>query len=136
MAPLSERFSNKTNRMANQRKNTEQSYALAKEQYAALGVNTDQALNTLAGIPISIHCWQGDDVGGFENSGGALGDGLAVTGNYPGKARTPQQLRADFEKATSVIPGKHRFNLHANYAEMGGKKVDRDALSAAQFQGW
>ena len=111
-------------------------YQLAAERFAELGVNTDIALKKLSDIAISMHCWQGDDVGGFENSGGALGDGLAVTGNYPGKARTPQQLRSDFEKATSVIPGKHRFNLHANYAEMGGKKVDRDALSAAQFQGW
>jgi L-rhamnose isomerase len=114
----------------------EQAYSLARERYAALGVDTDQALQTLAGVAISIHCWQGDDVGGFENTGGALGDGLAVTGNYPGKARTPAELRADFELATSVIPGRHRFNLHASYGEMGARKVDRDALSAAQFQGW
>jgi len=114
----------------------EQAYALARERYAALGVDSDQALRTLAGVAVSIHCWQGDDVGGFENPGGALGDGLAVTGNYPGKARTPDELRADFEMATSVIPGKHRFNLHASYAEMGARKVDRDALSAEQFQGW
>lgn len=118
------------------RRSLDQAYALARERYAALGVDTDRALATLAGISISMHCWQGDDVGGFENAGGALGDGLAVTGNYPGKARTPDQLRADFEMATSVIPGRHRFNLHASYAEMGAKKVDRDALTAAQFQGW
>jgi L-rhamnose isomerase len=114
----------------------DQAYSLARERYAALGVDVDQALKTLAGIAISMHCWQGDDVGGFENAGGALGDGLAVTGNYPGKARTPDQLRADFEQATAVIPGTHRFNLHASYAEMGAAKVERDALSAAQFQGW
>ncbi len=117
-------------------RNIERAYTLAKEQYAALGVNTDEALKTLARIPISIHCWQGDDVGGFENAGGALGDGLAVTGNYPGKARTPDELRADFEKVLSLLPGSHRFALHASYAEMGGKKVDRDALSADQFKNW
>ena len=117
-------------------KNIEQAYQLAKLRYAALGVDTDKALDKLARIPISIHCWQGDDVGGFENVGGALADGLAVTGNYPGKARTADQLRADFEKAISMIPGSHRFNLHASYAEMDGKKVDRDRLSADQFKNW
>ena len=117
-------------------KNIERSYQLAKERYAQLGVDTDQALAQLARISISMHCWQGDDVGGFENVGGALGDGLAVTGNYPGKARTPEQLRADFEKALSLIPGSHRFNIHACYAEMDGKKVDRDELSAEQFKNW
>lgn len=117
-------------------KNLNRAYQFAAERFAELGVNTDAALKKLAGISISMHCWQGDDVGGFETAGGTLGDGLAVTGNYPGKARTPQQLRTDFEKATSVIPGEHRFNLHASYAEMDGMKVDRDVLSAAQFQGW
>src|SRR5512141_775472 len=99
-------------------KNIDQAYRLAKQRYAALGVDTDQALAQLGRIPISIHCWQGDDVGGFENAGQELGGGLAVTGNYPGKARTPQELRADFEKAISLIPGSHRLNLHACYAEM------------------
>jgi L-rhamnose isomerase len=113
-----------------------QAYQLAKERYAALGVDTDKALQQLARIPISIHCWQGDDVGGFENAGQQLGGGLAVTGNYPGKARTPHELRADFEKAISLIPGKHRFNLHASYAETGGTRVDRDELSVAQFKNW
>jgi L-rhamnose isomerase len=117
-------------------KNIERAYRLAQERYAGLGVNTDAALQKLAAISISMHCWQGDDVGGFETAGGALGDGLAVTGNYPGKARTPDQLRADFEKAISVIPGRHRFNLHASYAEMGGKEVERDELSADHFQNW
>ena len=117
-------------------KQIEQAYRLAKERYAALGVDTDKALKQLAGIPISIHCWQGDDVGGFENAGQELGGGLAVTGNYPGKARTPDELRADFEQALSVIPGRHRFNLHACYAEMSGRKVDRDELSAEQFKNW
>ncbi len=117
-------------------KNIQQSYQLARERYAELGVDTERALEQLAAIPISIHCWQGDDVGGFENAGQALGGGLAVTGNYPGKARTPQELRGDFEKALSLIPGSHRFNLHACYAEMNGKKVERDALSADQFRNW
>ena len=114
----------------------EQAYQLATERYAALGVDTGKALKTLGRIPISIHCWQGDDVGGFENAGQQLGAGLAVTGNYPGKARTPAELRGDFEKALSLIPGRHRFNLHACYAEMRGRKVDRDELSAEQFQDW
>jgi L-rhamnose isomerase len=117
-------------------KNIEQAYQLAKERYAQFGVNTEAALNALKRIPISIHCWQGDDVGGFENAGGALGDGLAVTGNYPGKARTADQLRADFEKAVSIIPGTHRFNLHASYAEMDGPKVERNDLTADQFKNW
>ena len=117
-------------------KQIEQAYRLARERYAALGVNTDKALKQLAGISISIHCWQGDDVGGFENAGQELGGGLAVTGNYPGKARTANELRGDFEKAISLIPGRHRFNVHACYAEMSRKKVDRDELSAAQFKNW
>ena len=116
--------------------NTEAAFNLARDRYAGLGVNADAALGTLAGISISIQCWQGDDVGGFESAGGALGDGLAVTGNHPGKARTPDELRADFEKAISLIPGTHRFNLHASYAEMNGKRVDRDELSADQFANW
>jgi L-rhamnose isomerase len=117
-------------------KNVETSYQLAKERYAQLGVDTDRALAELARVPISIHCWQGDDVGGFENAGQQLGGGLAVTGNYPGKARTPDELRSDFEQALSAIPGRHRFNLHACYAEMDGKKVERDALTVKQFQNW
>lgn len=117
-------------------KRIEQAYRLAKERYAELGVDTDSALETIQNISISIHCWQGDDVGGFENMGQELGGGLAVTGNYPGKARTPEELRADFQKALSLIPGKHRFNLHACYAEMRGRKVDRNELSVEQFRNW
>jgi L-rhamnose isomerase len=117
-------------------RNVERSYQLAKERYAALGVDTDTALKMLARIPISIHCWQGDDVGGFENAGGQLGGGLVATGNYPGKARSPDELRVDFEKALSLVPGRHRFNLHASYAEMGGHQVERDALSVQQFAQW
>jgi L-rhamnose isomerase len=112
------------------------SFSLAKERYAEFGVDAERALKTLATIPISLHCWQGDDVGGFENFGGGLGGGLVATGNYPGKARTPDELRADLEKAFSVIPGKHRLNLHAFYGEFGGKKVDRDQITPGHFKNW
>jgi len=122
--------------MAGSTKNVEQAYALAKQRYADLGVDVEKALERLATIPISLHCWQGDDVGGFENAGEELGGGLAVTGNYPGKARTADELRADLDKALSLIPGTHRLNLHACYAETGGKKVDRDALEPAHFERW
>lgn len=111
-------------------------YRLAHERYADLGVDVDRALKALAKIPVSLQCWQGDDVGGFENFGNALGGGIAVTGNYPGKARTPEELRADLEKALSLIPGKHRLNLHAFYGEFGGKRVDRDEIEAAHFKNW
>lgn len=111
-------------------------YSYARERYAALDVDTEQALATLAGIPISLHCWQGDDVGGFEGHGGELGGGLAVTGNYPGKARTADELRQDLDKVYSLIPGQHRLNLHAIYAETHGKQVERDALLPEHFAGW
>ena len=89
-------------------------YEQAKARYEALGVNVDAALEALANKAISIHCWQGDDVGGFENMGQALSGGIQATGNYPGKARTPEELMADFEKAIEFIPGKKRINLHAS----------------------
>lgn len=112
-------------------------YELARETYAALGVDTDRALSVLASTPVSVHCWQGDDVGGFESSAaGDPGGGLAVTGNHPGRARTPDELRADLEKVFSLVPGKHRLNLHAFYLETGGRKVDRDAIETAHFQTW
>jgi len=114
----------------------EQSYALARERYAALGVDTEEAMGRLAEIPISLHCWQGDDVGGFENVGAELGGGLAVTGSYLGKARTPNELRSDLDMALSLIPGSHRLNLHACYAETGGQKVGRDELEPSHFQYW
>ncbi len=114
----------------------EQAYQLAKDRYAQLGVDTDKAMKKLTGVAISIHCWQGDDVGGFESMGMELGGGLAVTGNYPGKARSPEELRADFGEAVSLVPGTHRFNLHASYAEMGRKKVERDEISIDQFKNW
>jgi len=116
--------------------NLEKSFALAKERYAETGVDVDRVLKNLEKVPVSLHCWQGDDVGGFENFGGSLGGGLVATGNYPGKARTPQELRADAEKALSLIPGKHRFNVHAFYGEFGGKKVDRNEIKPEHFKNW
>lgn len=115
------------------------SYALARDRYQELGVDTEAALRTLQSIPISLHCWQGDDVGGFERGGdgaGEIGGGLAVTGHYPGKARTADELRSDLEKALALIPGKHRLNLHACYAELGGRKVERNEYTIAHFQTW
>ncbi len=112
------------------------SYALAQETYAALGVDVEAALRRLATIPISLHCWQGDDVGGFESGGNLAGSGLATTGNHPGKARTIDELRSDLEQAYRLIPGRHRLNLHALYGDFGGRKVDRNAITVAQFQSW
>ncbi len=114
----------------------ESAYRAAKERYASLGVDTDAALERLAAVPISLHCWQGDDVGGFEKISDEIGGGLAVTGNYPGKARTADELRGDAVKAYSLIPGRHRFNLHACYAETGGKRVDRNELAPEHFARW
>jgi len=111
-------------------------FRLASERYAAMSVDVRRALKTLATIPISLHCWQGDDVGGFEKSGSDLGGGLAVTGDYPGKARSPDELRADLDKAFSLIPGRHRLNLHACYGEFGGRRVDRDEIEPAHFRNW
>ena len=122
--------------MGKRNKSNPSASALARERYAELGVDVDRALKQLAKIPISLHCWQGDDVGGFENVGAALGAGLAVTGNYPGKARTPHELRADVEKALFLIPGKHRLNLHAFYAETGGRRVERNELGPEHFRNW
>ncbi|MFY8217040.1 MAG: L-rhamnose isomerase [Chthoniobacterales bacterium] len=112
-------------------------YQIAKEQYATLGVDTEKALATLANIPISLHCWQGDDVGGFETAGAELsGGGIQATGNYPGKARSISELQKDLDKALSLIPGKHRLNLHACYADLSGGKVERNAYTVREFQGW
>jgi L-rhamnose isomerase len=113
-----------------------QAYALARERYAELAVDTEAVLRRLATIPISLHCWQGDDVGGFEHAGSELGGGLAVTGSYPGKARTADELRADLDQALALIPGRHRLNLHASYAELGGRKIERSEYTAELFQGW
>jgi L-rhamnose isomerase len=112
-------------------------YPLALEAYATYGVDTEAALQRLSKIPISLHCWQGDDVGGFENpAAGLTGGGIQATGNYPGKARTIDELRDDLDHALTLIPGRHRLNLHACYADFGPGKVERDALTIAHFQGW
>lgn len=120
----------------NYRRSVEQSYKLARERYATLGVDTEQVLQQLARVPVSLHCWQGDDVGGFENYGGELTGGIMATGNYPGKARTPEELRADAAQALALIPGTHRFNLHACYGEFGGQKVDRNEIGPEHFRNW
>ncbi len=111
-------------------------YAQAQERYALLGVDTGAALNRLAQIPISLHCWQGDDVAGFEAPGAELGGGIAATGNYPGKARNAGELRRDLDQAYRLIPGTHRLNLHAIYAETGGRQVPRNELLPEHFAGW
>ena len=116
--------------------NRTQQYDDARQRFSDWGVDADKALTLARQIPISIHCWQGDDVTGFEPETGALGNGLAVTGSYPGRARTADELRADFACAASLIPGAKRFNLHALYAETGGVPVDRDALAPLHFQAW
>ena len=114
-----------------------QAYEYAREQYAALGVNTDEAIKTLDQIKISLHCWQTDDVGGFETPDATLGGGgIMATGNYPGKARTIAQLQQDIEKVMSLLPGKQRLNLHAIYGDFKGVKVDRDQIELKHFQGW
>jgi L-rhamnose isomerase len=114
----------------------EQAYALAHERYAALGVDTATAIATLDATSISLHCWQGDDVAGFENPGGSLGGGIAATGNYPGKARNGDELRADLDMAYALIPGTHRLSLHAIYAETGGQPVPRNELGPEHFAAW
>src|SRR5512140_3214422 len=111
-------------------------YEIARQRYHDIGVNADAAIEGLAKIPISLHCWQGDDVGGFETDEGLTGGGIQATGNYPGKARTADELRQDLEKALTLIPGKHRLNLHAIYGEFGGKKVERTDVGPEQFSGW
>ena len=115
--------------------NIEKVYDAARQRYAELGVDTEKAIERLCKTAISLHCWQGDDVGGFETSEGLSGGGLVATGAYPGKARTADELREDIEKAMSLIPGKHRLNLHAMYAETAGK-VDRNELTAEHFTTW
>jgi len=114
----------------------QKAYDLAKERYAALGVDTDAALKQLQKMSISLHCWQADDVTGFENPDATLSGGIQATGNYPGKARNIEELRADILKAASLIPGKHRVNLHAIYGDFGGVFVDRDQIEPKHFESW
>ena len=111
------------------------SYREAQKKYAKIGIDTEEVIKGLAKIPISMHCWQGDDVGGFESVGGAS-NGIQTTGDYPGKATTPEQLMADVEFAFKLIPGRHRLNLHACYGIHEGKVTDRDKLSAKNFEPW
>jgi len=111
-------------------------YESAKKKYENLGIDVEGALVKLSQTPISIHCWQGDDVTGFENIGGGLSGGIQATGNYPGRARTPEELMADFDKALSLIPGKKRINLHASYAIFEGGRADRDELQPEHFKKW
>lgn len=113
----------------------QKAYELAVERYASAGVDVEHAIQVLRSIPISLHCWQGDDVVGFEGTGAELGSGLAVTGNYPGRARNPAELRQDLEIAYSLIPGNHRLNLHAMYGEFE-RPVERNAITPEHFRGW
>ena len=114
----------------------QQAYEVAKARYADLGIDTEAALAALQKVSLSLHCWQADDVTGFENQGGDLTGGIQATGNYPGKARNIEELRADILNAKSFIPGRHRLNLHEIYGEFGGEFVDRDKVEPKHFQGW
>ncbi len=111
-------------------------YEVAKERYAAIGVDTEEAIAKLQNIQLSLHCWQADDVAGFENQGGDLTGGIQATGNYPGKARNIDELRQDVLKAASMIPGNHRLNLHEIYGDFKGEIVDRDQVEPRHFQSW
>lgn len=116
---------------------TENSYRIAKDQYAAMGIDTDRVISDMDSVKISLHCWQTDDVGGFEKPDAELGGGgIQVTGNFPGKAKTIGQMRQDLDKVMSLLPGKQRLNLHAIYGEFEGKLVDRDKIEPKHFQGW
>jgi len=112
-------------------------YKDAKEQYAELGVDTDKAIAALKTVPISLHCWQTDDVGGFESPDAELsGGGIQVTGNYPGKARNIEEMRGDLDKVMNIVPGSQRLSLHMLYGEFGGKKVGREKIAPEHFEGW
>lgn len=117
-------------------KRIEEAYLIAKERYAEIGLNTDEAVKELRQISLSLPCWQGDDVRGFEFPEISGGSSLLVTGNYPGRARNPEELRSDADQAFRLIPGSHRFNLHAIYGEFKGKRIERDEISPEHFEGW
>ena len=111
-------------------------FEYAKERYSDLGIDVENALDKLDKLSISLHCWQADDVTGFENGDGELTGGIQATGNYPGKARTMAEVRGDIEKAMSLIPGQHRVNIHAFYGDFGGETIDRDQIEPKHFQSW
>lgn len=113
-----------------------EAYRIAKERYAKVGIDTDKAIEALENIHLSLHCWQADDVTGFENPDGQLSGGIQATGNYPGKSRNMEELRADILKAASLVPGTHRLNLHATYGDFGGAFVDRDQIEPKHFKSW
>ncbi|MBQ7558552.1 MAG: L-rhamnose isomerase [Lachnospiraceae bacterium] len=115
---------------------TERKLEIAKEAYGALGVDVDRAMETAASTPVSIQCWQGDDVKGFESPDGELTGGIQSTGNYPGRARSIDELRSDFEFANRLIPGKKKFSLHAIYLDAGGKKIPRNEIAPEHFRSW
>lgn len=117
-------------------KSVEQAYAAAKERYAETGTDTDRVLDILKGISLSLHCWQTDDVAGFEKLSGPLSGGIQATGNYPGRARNIDEVRADILKAMSLIPGRHRLSLHEIYGDFSGEAVDRDQVGLRHFQSW
>ena len=112
-----------------------QAYEIAVERYAELGIDVEKVLEKMQQVEISMHCWQADDVAGFESSGDLTG-GIQATGNYPGKARNIDELRADILKASSLIPGRQRLNLHEIYGDFGGRFVDRDQVEPAHFESW
>jgi L-rhamnose isomerase len=114
----------------------QKSYELAKEQYTGIGVNTDDVLDTMRKLSISLHCWQTDDVSGFEDPDAGLSGGIQATGNYPGKARTIEEARADLEKVYSLLPGKHRLSLHAIYGDFREGKADRNQIEPKHFESW
>ncbi|MBQ1229947.1 MAG: L-rhamnose isomerase, partial [Clostridia bacterium] len=115
--------------------NVQKNYEIAKEIYASIGVDTDAVMEKLAGIPISLHCWQGDDVLGFLFQDTALSGGIQTTGNYPGRARSVAELRQDLDMALSMIPGRHRLNLHSIYADTD-EKVDLNEIENRHFASW
>lgn len=117
-------------------KHIEDAYSVAKARYAEFGIDTDKAVEVLDSISISLHCWQTDDVHGFENPDGELTGGIQATGNYPGRARTIDEVRKDIEKVKTLLPGNHRLSLHAIYGDFGGKPVDRDQIEPSHFQSW
>ena len=120
----------------NKEQKIQDAFECASDRYQSIGVVVNKALEKLQNISISLHCWQADDVSGFENSVDGLTGGIQVTGNYPGKARNMDELRCDVIKATSMIAGSHRLSLHEIYGDFNGKKIDRNEVAPEHFQSW